>query len=36
MSAVNIQPYLTTEEVVSPAEKAPFLETQQGSGVGGR
>ena len=34
MSAVNIRPYLTTEEVVSPAENAPFLETQQGQGRG--
>ena len=34
MSAVNIQPYVTTEEVVSPAENAPFLETQQGLGGG--
>ena len=34
VSAVNIRPYLTTEEVVSPAENAPFLETQQGQGGG--
>ena len=34
VSAVNIWPYLTTEEVVSPAENAPFLETQQGQGGG--